>query len=161
MTKVIKQNDKYLIFETFVRDLDIVTQVEPTGYINLATEFLDVQDAAEYIKIAQNSGYDTADYIVVDKDTILEKEKKDEETLKDAKMKQVWDSSNEEAKRAMLSSIKEDKRQEFLEKVGDTSGITAFTNEEIADRRIQRLEDRLGIKFTEEQKQILRTKEDF
>ena len=87
MTKVIKQNDKYLIFETFVRDLDIVTQVEPTGYINLATEFLDVQDAAEYIKIAQNSGYDTADYIVVDKDTILEKEKKDEETLKDAKRK--------------------------------------------------------------------------
>ena len=161
MTKVIKQNDKYLIFETFVRDLDIVAQVEPTGYINLATEFLDVQDAAEYIKVAQNSGYDTADYIVVDKDTILEKEKKDEETLKDAKMKQVWDSSNEEAKRAMLSSIKEDKRQEFLEKVGDTSGITAFTNDEIADRRIQRLEDRLGIKFTEEQKQILRTKEDF
>ena len=161
MTKVIKQNDKYLIFETFVRDLDIVAQVEPTGYINLATEFLDVQDAAEYIKVAQNSGYDTADYIVVDKDTILEKEKKDEEALKDAKMKQVWDSSNEEAKRAMLSSIKEDKRQEFLEKVGDTSGITAFTNDEIADRRIQRLEDRLGIKFTEEQKQILRTKEDF
>ena len=161
MTKVIKQNDKYLIFETFVRDLDIVAQVETTGYINLATEFLDVQDAAEYMKIAQNSGYDTADYIVVDKDTILEKEKKDEEALKDAKMKQVWDSSNEEAKRAMLSSIKEDKRQEFLEKVGDTSGITAFTNDEIADRRIQRLEDRLGIKFTEEQKQILRTKEDF
>jgi len=161
MTKVIKQNDKYLIFETFVRDLDIVAQVEPTGYINLATEFLDVQDAAEYIKVAQNSGYDTADYIVVDKDTILEKEKKDEEALKDAKMKQVWDSSNEEAKRAMLSSIKEDKRQEFLAKVGDTSGITAFTNDEIADRRIQRLEDRLGIKFTEEQKQILRTKEDF
>ena len=61
----------------------------------------------------------------------------------------------------MLSSIKEDKRQEFLEKIGDTSGITAFTNEEIADLRIQRLEDRLGIKFTEEQKQILRTKEDF
>ena len=161
MTKVIKQNDKYLIFETFVRDLDIVAQVEPTGYINLATEFLDVQDAAEYIKVAQNSGYDTADYIVVDKDTILEKEKKDEEALKDAKMKQVWDSSNEEAKRALLSGIKEDKRQEFLEKVGDTSGITAFTNEEVADRRIQRLEDRLGIKFTEEQKQILRTKEDF
>lgn len=161
MTKVIKQNDKYLIFETFVRDLDIVAQVETTGYINLATEFLDVQDAAEYMKIAQNSGYDTADYIVVDKDTVLEKEKKDEETLKDAKMKEVWDSSNEEAKRAMLSSIKEDKRQEFLEKVGDTSGITAFTNDEIADRRIQRLEDRLGIKFTEEQKQILRTKEDF
>ena len=40
MTKVIKQNDKYLIFETFVRDLDIVADVEPTGYINLATETL-------------------------------------------------------------------------------------------------------------------------
>ena len=161
MTKVIKQNDKYLIFETFVRDLDIVADVEPTGYINLATEFMDTEDAAEYMRIARDSGYDTSEYKVVDKDAILEKEKKDKEDAETAKIKAMWDSSNEEAKRALLSSIKEDKRQEFLEKVGDTSGITAFTKEEVADRRIQRLEDRLGIKFTNEQKQILRTKEDF
>ena len=161
MTKVIKQKDKYLVFETFVRDLDIITQVEPTSYINLATEFMDVQDAADYVRIARNSGYDTSDYVVVDKDEIAKQEKQAEEDAKNAKLKALWDSSNEEAKRALLSSIKEDKREEFLVKVGDTSGITAYTKEEIADRRIQRLEKTLGIEFTEEQKQILRTKEDF
>lgn len=161
MTKVIKQKDKYLVFETFVRDLDIIAQVEPTAYIHLATEFMDVHDAAEYVRIARDSGYDTSDYVVVDKDEIAKQEKQAEEDKKDAKLKALWNSSNEEAKRALLSGIKEDKRQEFLEKVGDTSGITAFTNEEIAERRIQRLEKTLGIEFTEEQKQILRTKEDF
>ena len=161
MTKVIKQKDKYLIFDTFVRDLDVVTQVETTSYINLATEFLDVQDAAEYVKYARNSGYDTSDYTVVDKDQMLADQKAAEENAKDAKLKALWDSSNEEAKRALLSGIKEEEREEFLVKVGDTSGITAYTKEEIAERRIQRLEKTLGIEFTEEQKQILRTKEDF
>lgn len=161
MTKVIKQKDKYLIFDTFVRDLDVVTQVETTSYINLATEFLDVQDAAEYVKYARNSGYDTSDYTVVDKDQMLADQKAAEENAKDAKLKALWDSSNEEAKRALLSGIKEEERKEFLVKVGDTSGITAYTKEEIAERRIQRLEKTLGIEFTEEQKQILRTKEDF
>lgn len=161
MTKVIKQKDKYLVFETFVRDLDIIAQVEPTVYIHLATEFMDAHDAAEYVRIARDSGYDTSDYVVVDKDEIAKQEKQAEEDKKDAKLKALWNSSNEEAKRALLSGIKEDKRQEFLEKVGDTSGITAFTNKEIAERRIQRLEKTLGIEFTEEQKQILRTKEDF
>lgn len=161
MTKVIKQKDKYLIFDTFVRDLDVVTQVETTSYINLATEFIDVQDAAEYVKYARNSGYDTSDYTVVDKDQMLADQKAAEENAKDAKLKALWDSSNEEAKRALLSGIKEEEREEFLVKVGDTSGITAYTKEEIAERRIQRLEKTLGIEFTEEQKQILRTKEDF
>ena len=161
MTKVIKQKDKYLIFDTFVRDLDVVTQVETTSYINLATEFIDVQDAAEYVKYARNSGYDTSDYTVVDKDQMLADQKAAEENAKDAKLKALWDSSNEEAKRVLLSGIKEEEREEFLVKVGDTSGITAYTKEEIAERRIQRLEKTLGIEFTEEQKQILRTKEDF
>ena len=71
MTKVIKQNDKYLTFETFVRDLDVLVQVEHTSYINLATEFVDVQDAAEYIHIAKESGYDTSNYVVVDTIKIL------------------------------------------------------------------------------------------
>ncbi|MCR4715897.1 MAG: hypothetical protein K5656_01830 [Lachnospiraceae bacterium] len=161
MTKVIKQKDKYLIFDTFVRDLDVVTQVETTSYINLATEFIDVQDAAEYVKYARNSGYDTSDYTVVDKDQMLADQKAAEENAKDTKLKALWDSSDEEAKRALLSGIKEEEREEFLVKVGDTSGITAYTKEEIAERRIQRLEKTLGIEFTEEQKQILRTKEDF
>jgi len=161
MTKVIKQKDRYLVFETFVRDLDVVAQVEPTAYINLATAFDDIQDAAEYVRIARNSGYDTSEYKVVDKEEVLKQEKQAEEDKENAKLKSIWESSNEEGKRALLSTIKEDKRQEFLVRVGDTSGITAYTKEEIADRRIQRLEKTLGIEFTEEQKQILRTKEDF
>ena len=160
MTKVIKQKDKYLIFETFTRDLDVLTQVEPTSYINLATEFLDNDDAIEFTRIAKTSGYDTSDYIIVDKDKQLEDEKKAEENAKNAVLKSKWDSLNEEGKRAMLTAIKEDNRKEFLEAVEDTSGIQPFSKEELAERRIQRLEKTLGIEFTEEQKQILRTKED-
>lgn len=160
MTKVIKQNDKYLTFETFVRDLDVLVQVEHTSYINLATEFIDVQDAAEYIRIAKNSGYDTNEYTVVDKEQIIKDEKDARENEKNAKLKQLWDSSNEEGKRALLTSINEDDRKEFLAKVGDTSGIQPYSNEELQQRKIERLEKTLGITFTEEQKEILRNKED-
>ena len=72
----------------------------------------------------------------------------------------MWNGLNEEGKRAFLSTLSEDKQKEFLEAVEDTSGITGYSKEEIAERRIQRLEKTLGITFTEEQKQILRTKED-
>jgi hypothetical protein len=160
MTKVIKQNDKYLTFETFVRDLDVLVQVEHTSYINLATEFIDVQDAAEYIRIAKNSGYDTNEYTVVDKEQIIKDEKDTRENEKNAKLKQLWDSSNEEGKRALLTSINEDDRKEFLVRVGDTSGIQPYSNEELQQRKIERLEKTLGITFTEEQKEILRNKED-
>jgi len=161
MTKVIKQKETYLIFETYTRDLDVMTQVEPTHYINLATEFLDADDAIEFIRIAKTSGYDTSDYTIVDKDEVLNKEKEQEKREKNAKLKKLWDTSNEEARRALLSSIREEDRKEFLELVEDTSGTQPFSKEELADRRIQRLEQKLGIEFTEEQKQILRTKEDF
>lgn len=160
MTKVIKQNDKYLTFETFVRDLDVLVQVEHTSYINLATEFIDVQDAAEYIHIAKESGYDTSDYTVVDKDQILKDEQDAKENEKNAKLKQLWGSSNEEGKRALLTSINEDDRKEFLVKVGDTSGIQPYSHDELQQRKIERLEKTLGITFTEEQKEILRNKED-
>ena len=159
MTKVIKQQDKYLIFDTFTRDLDVLTQVEPTSYINLATEFLDDSDAKQFIQIAKTSGYDVSDYTIVDKDKQLADEKSAEENAKCAKLKSKWDSLNEEGKRAMLTAIDEDKREDFLKAVADTSGIQAYSKEELAERRIQRLERTLGIEFTEEQKQILRTKE--
>lgn len=160
MTKVIKQNDKYLTFETFVRDLDVLVQVEHTSYINLATEFMDVQDAAEYIHIAKDSGYDTSNYVVVDKEQILKDEEDTKENEKNAKLKQLWDSSNEEGKRALLTSIKEEEREEFLVRVGDTSGIQPYSPEELQQRKIERLEKTLGITFTEAQKEILRNKED-
>jgi hypothetical protein len=160
MTKVIKQKEKYLIFETFTRDLDVLTQVEQTSYITLATEFLDKEDAIEFIRIAKTSGYDTSEYMIVDKDKEQEAEKQAEENAKVTKLKSSWDSMNEEGKRAFLSTINEEDRKEFLEKMEDTSGIQAFSKEEIAERKIQRLEKTLGIEFTEEQKQILRTKED-
>lgn len=160
MTKVIKQNDKYLTFETFVRDLDVLAQVEHTSYINLATEFIDIQDAAEYIRIAKDSGYDTSDYVVVDKDQILKDEKDAKENEKNAKLKQMWNSSNEEGKRALLTSLKEEDREEFLVRVGDISGIQPYSPEELQQRKIERLEKTLGITFTEEQKEILRNKED-
>ena len=160
MTKVIKQNDKYLTFETFVRDLDVLVQVEHTSYINLATEFVDVQDAAEYIHIAKESGYDTSNYVVVDKEQILKDEKDAKENEKNAKLKQMWNSSNEEGKRALLTSIKEEDREEFMVRVRDTSGIQPYSPEELQQRKIERLEKTLGITFTKEQKEILRNKED-
>ena len=136
MTYVIKEKDKYLCFETFVRDLDVLVQVDPTSYINVATTFFDVDDARDFVNFAKASGYDTTDYQLVDKDKAVEEEKNAKENAKYAKLKATWDSFNEEGKRAFLSSIKEEDRKEFLEKT-------------------------LGIEFTEEQKQILRTKEDF
>ena len=160
MTKVIKQKEKYLIFETFTRDLDVLTRVEQTSYINLATEFIDKDDAIEFVRIARTSGYDTDDYLIIDKDNELEAEKQAEENEKNAKLKNKWDSLNEEGKRALLSALPEEDQKKVLEAVGDTSGVQPFSKEEIAERRIQRLEKTLGIKFTEEQKQILRTKED-
>lgn len=160
MTKVIKQKDKYLIFETFTRDLDVLTQVEQTSYINLATEFLDLNDAAEFIRIAKTSGYDTSDYIVADKDKLLEDEKRAKENDRNEKLTSKWNNLNEESKRVMLTAMDEDERKSFLTTVKDTSGIQAFSKEEVAERKILRLEKTLGIEFTEEQKQILRAKED-
>lgn len=160
MTKVIKQNDKYLIFETFTRDLDVFVQVDQTSYIHLATEFLDINDAAEFIRLAKVSGYDTTTYNVIDKDQHLKAEQELKDKEENIKLKNTWDSLEDEGKRAMLTAIPEKDRKSFLEKVEDTSGIQPFTKEEVAERRIQRLEKTLGIEFTEEQKQILRTKED-
>lgn len=160
MSYVVKQKEDYLVFDSFVRDLDVFVQVEPTSYIHLATEFMDVSDAKDFIRIAGNSGYDTTEYQVVCKEDMLDEEKKAEENKKKAASIKMWNGLNEEGKRAFLSTLSEDKQKEFLEAVEDTSGITGYSKEEIAERRIQRLEKTLGITFTEEQKQILRTKED-
>jgi len=160
MTYVVKQKEKYLVFESFTRDLDVFVQVETTSYINLATEFLDTLDAKDFIRIAANSGYDTTEYEVVCKEDIVDGEKKAEENKKKAAAIKSWNELTEEGKRAFISTLTEEKRKEFLETVEDTSGIQAYSKEEIAERRIQRLEKTLGITFTEEQKEILRTKED-
>lgn len=160
MSYVVMQKEKYLVFDSFTRDLDVFVQVEPTSYVNLATEFMDQRDAKDFISIAKNSGYDTTEYQVKNKEELIENEKQAEENKKKAASIKAWNELNEEGKRAFISTLSEDDRKKFLETVEDTSGIQAYTKEEVAERRIQRLEKTLGITFTEEQKQILRTKED-
>lgn len=159
MTKVIKENDEYLIFTTFTRDLDILVQTEPTAYIKVATEFNTDDDANYYIELANHSGLDTSNYVIVDKDTVLKDKETTEENAKTEKLKQFWNGLSNEAKRVELHEMKPEKVSEFLTKVGDTSGIKPFTDDEYKDYRISKLEEKLGITFTEEQKEILRTKE--
>ena len=55
--------------------------------------------------------------------------------------------------------MKPEEVNDFLTRVGDTSGIKPFTDDEYKDYRIGKLEEKLGITFTEEQKEILKTKE--
>jgi len=159
MTKVIKENDEYLIFTTFTRDLDILVQTEPTAYIKVATEFNTDEDANYYIGLANQSGLDTSNYVIVDKDEVLKAKEAARENDETEKYKQFWNSLSNEAKRVELYQMKPEKVNEFLAKVGDTSGITPFTEDEYKDYRIGKLEEKLGITFTEEQKEILKTKE--
>lgn len=159
MTKVIKENDDYLIFTTFTRDLDILVQTEPTPYIKIATEFKDEKDAEFYINLASQSGYDTSSYTIVDKeDTIKAKEESEKKAAND-KAKKFWENLTTEAKRLFLYNMKPEDVAEYLSNVEDTSGITPFTEDEYKDHRIHQLEEKLGIEFTAEQKETIKYKE--
>jgi len=154
MTKVVMNKEKFIIFETFVRDLDIFAAASETSYISLATEFIDESDAKEYIKYAEATGYDTLDYKVVDKEEL---QRENEETKKQEKLdvlKKQFSGLNEEGKRALVTAISPEERKLLTDALGEE--ITPFSDEELAERRILRLEKSLGITFTEEQKQILR-----
>ena len=154
MTKLVKQNDKYVMFETQVRDLDIFARIELTSYINLATEFVDEADAKEYIGYVKASGYDTSNLVIVDKEEIQKAKEEQEHQEQIELLKNKLSGLNEEAKRALITTLSESDRKLVTEALGET--IEPFSDEELAERRIQRLEKTLGITFTEEQKQILR-----
>lgn len=160
MVNVIKENDSYLIFTPFTRDLDVLVQIEPTSYIKLATTFETEDSAKYYIDLANTSGYDTSAYIIVDKDKIEADKKTAQENAETAKLKQFWSTLNELDKRLFLYDMKSGtKVKEFLDKVEDKSGIQPLSEAEYKDHRIQNLEKKLGIEFTDEQKETLRTKE--
>ena len=68
--------------------------------------------------------------------------------------KKQFSGLNEEGKRALVTAISPEDRKLLTDALGEE--ITPFSDEELAERRILRLEKSLGITFTEEQKQILR-----
>ena len=159
MTYIVKSNEKYLVFERYVRDMDIVVNTEETSYIQLATTFSSEEDAKAYIQMARDSGYESDNFTIIDKDKKINDDKTAEENARLESKRKQWNNLSTDDKRAYLSRINEEDQKKFLADMQDTSGITPMTPEEMAMRKIHRHEETLGIKFTEEQIQILLKKE--
>ena len=121
MTKyVVKDEYKecYLVFNRFVRDLDVMTIAEPTGHYNNATQFDNKEDANECLKELDNyKTYDASGCTILDVDSLEAKRKEKSKMEADKIIKNAWSNTSEETKKKMLDGMSEEKRKKFLESV--------------------------------------------
>ena len=121
MTKyVVKDEYKecYLIFNRFVRDLDVMTIAEPTGHYKNATQFDNVEDANACLKELDNyKTYDASGCLIIDVDSLDKAQKDKSKEEADKIIKNAWANSSEETKKKMLDGMSEEKRKKFLESV--------------------------------------------
>lgn len=121
MTKyVVKDEYKecYLVFNRFVRNLDVITIAEPVGTYKAATQFDNEEDANECLKELDNyKTYDASGCTILDVDSLENKRKEDSKKMADDIIKNAWSNTSEETKKKMLDGMSEEKRKKFLESV--------------------------------------------
>lgn len=131
MTYIVKNKDEYLLFDRYVRDMEIVSTVEATSSYHAATEFSTETMAKQMVKEVEKS-YDVTDFTVHDLEVVIEEEKVAKENERKAILKEAWNNTSNERKKEMLGKILEkegpDGVKKWLDDVDDTSGITTTTN---------------------------------
>lgn len=156
---IVKEDDHYLEFDRFVRDMEIITVCEPVASIEIATQFSSEFLAQRALKEVENNGKDIGQCLVKDVDVEradIEQQRKEAEK---ARAKAAWENTSEEGRKKLLGHILEDGGEkavkEWLEAVGDTTtdATTVSKHDRIAD-----IEARLGITLTDEQKEQLANK---
>lgn len=129
MGYIVKEEDHYIMFDRFVRDMEIVTICEPVCAVEMATVFTTEALANTCIKNAEDAmfavGVDINKLTVKDKDTELkELEEAAKERLRQEKIK-AWGNTPEETRTKILEKMLKEKGaqavQDFLKEVEDSS----------------------------------------
>jgi len=108
----------YLVFSRFVRNLDVITVAEPVGTYKAATQFDNEEDVKACLKELDNyKTYDASGCIILDVDSIENKQKEKSKKEADDIIKNAWSNTSEETKKKMLDGMSEEKRKKFLESV--------------------------------------------
>lgn len=162
MTYVVFDNkiERPLRFDSFVRDLDIITTAEPVHSCLSATQFDKKEDGEAFIQRLQDSHtYDTLECEVREYDELFkaEAEKEIQEHLE--KKARSWAVTDTDTKRSILRKmLKKDGQEavdEWLKIVHETSGITPMTDDEFIDRKVNEIESKYGIRVTDKQREQL------
>jgi len=151
MGYIVKDKTNFLKFDRFVRDITPITTVEPVGSPIAASEFSNEDIARDMVKEAEKSGYDTTEFTYHDLEQVLETEKKVKENEAEEFLKEGWKNTSFEGRREKLTQMKEDKRAEWLQRMGDTSGVTPYSEQEQKDQIKKDAQNKLGIALSDEQ----------
>lgn len=151
-----KKTGYLLRFDRIVNDMDIITIAEPVGHPDAASAFDCEEEALGLIQDCNKcETYDLSEYEILTKDEYA-KQEKENKIAEDINIgKEAWKNTSEDIKRKVLWKTGKDYGdkgiEDFLKKVEDTSGITAYTDDDIFDMQVKDLEQKLTITFTQSQ----------
>lgn len=155
-----KKVEHPLRFDSFVRDISIITTAEMVTSVRSATEFDNPEDAKDYMeRLQQCNTYDITECEVRSLEDMTKAE--DDANLKYElqKKKAAWDNTDKDTKRSILRKMLKREGQEavdkWLEGLEDKSGITPMTDDEFIDRKVDEIESRYGIRVTDKQRDQL------
>lgn len=155
-----KKVERSLRFDTFVRDLDIITTADPVMSVRSATTFDSPEDANEYMQRLQQCGtYDITDCEVRALEDMTKAEDDANIKYEAQQRKAAWDNTDKETKRSILRKMLKQEGQEAVDKwlagLEDNSGITPMTDDEFIDRKVNEIESKYGIRVTDKQRDQL------
>lgn len=159
MSYIVKDDEFFYKFDRFVNDMSIATTMEIVGSYQAATEFRSESSANSILLEAQSCGYDISKCKIYDKEKIEAEEKERAEKEAREFTTATWNNTSEEKKREMLREILEDKGEEkmkeWLEYVGDTSGIQPADPKDKDNEFMLKIQNALGISLSDKQKENL------
>lgn len=165
MSYIVKDKDNWLLFDRFVRDMEIVTTVEPVGSYQAATEF-DDEDTAKLmiheLEICQL--LDVSEYTIHDKDKVAEEIKQEKLEKEHKIMKIAWENTSEAGKHRQAKEILDTRGQKGLDEFLKIVDPTYVYSDDVNDNKpncsyndiFSRMEKMLGRPLTDEEKENLR-----
>lgn len=120
-----KKRDAYLVFDRFVNDMDIVTEVEPVRSYEIATRFSTEDKARDLINEAckfYSNKLNKEDCEIIDLEIVKQEEEKKAKEKAQAAMTNAWENTSEAKRISMVKKIIDDKGEEEADKWLDYVG---------------------------------------
>jgi len=155
-----KKVNRALRFDSYVRDISIITTADPVMSVRSATEFDKPEDAQMFIQRLNDSNtYDTSECEVQSLEDLEKQEDEKNFKYEADKKRAAWNNTDKDTKRSILRKMLKSDGQEavdkWLETMEDKSGLTPMTDDEFIDRKVNEIESRYGIRVTDKQREDL------
>lgn len=165
MSYIVKDKDNWLLFDRFVRDMDIITTVEPVSSYLAATEF-DDEDTAKLMihELEVCQMIDVSEYTIHDKKEVEEKIKQEKLEKERAILRKAWENTSEAGRHKQAKEILDARGEEALKEFLKIVDPTYVYSDDVNDNKpncsyndiFSRMEKMLGRPLTDEEKQNLR-----